>query len=69
MNNQANEATAQETAGDMLPSSGVDINPLAIPLRESYRNSVNTLMGYFDAQWNSLHSPLRRTRHVSHSTK
>ncbi len=49
MNTQANEATAQESAGDMTPSSGVDINPLAIPLRESYRNAVNTLMNYFDA--------------------
>ena len=49
MNNQANEAAAQETAGDMLPSSGVNINPLAFPLRESYRNAVNTLMNYFDA--------------------
>ncbi len=51
MNYQANKktATAQETAGNMLPSSGVDINPLAIPLRDSYRNSVKALMGYFDA--------------------
>ncbi len=49
MNNQANEAAAQETAGDMTPSNGVNINPLDIPIRESYRNSVNTLMSYFDA--------------------
>ena len=51
MNDQANEetATAQETGGDMTPRSGVDINPLDILLRESYRNSVNALMGYFDS--------------------
>jgi hypothetical protein len=51
MNDQANEETtiAPEPAGGMLPSSGVDMNPLAMPLRESYRNAVNTLTGYFDA--------------------
>lgn len=49
MNNQDNEATALENAGDMTPRSGVDINPLDILLRASYRNSVNALMGYFDA--------------------
>lgn len=48
MNIQEDEATAQETAGCLLPGSSFEINPLAIPLRESYRNSVNALMDYFD---------------------
>ncbi len=49
MNNQANEATAQETAGSLQQGSDVDMNPLAIPLRASYRKAVNALMSYFDA--------------------
>lgn len=48
MNIQENETTVQETAGRLLPGTSFEINPQAIPLRESYRNSVNALMGYFD---------------------
>lgn len=50
MNNQEIEPTAQETAGRLLPSSSFDINPHAISLRASYRNSVIALMGYFDTR-------------------
>ena len=51
MNDQENEATAaaQETEGVVTPADGFDMNPLAMPLRESHRNAVNALMGYFDA--------------------
>lgn len=51
MNDQENEGTAaaQETEGAMTPAGGFDMNPLAVPLRESHRNAVNALMGYFDA--------------------
>ena len=49
MNNQEIEPTAQETAGRLQPGSSFDINPLAVPLRQSYRDAVSSLMGYFDA--------------------
>lgn len=51
MNDQENEGTAaaQEPEGVVTPAGGFDMNPLAVPLRESHRNAVNALMGYFDA--------------------
>lgn len=51
MNDQENEGTAaaQEPEGVMTPAGGFDMNPLAVPLRESHRNAVKALMGYFDA--------------------
>lgn len=52
MNDEENEGTAaaQEPEGVMTPAGGFDMNPLAVPLRESYRNAVIALMRYFDAQ-------------------
>ncbi len=52
MNDQETEGTAaaQETEGVMTPAGGFATIQQAMPLRESHRNAVNALMGYFDAQ-------------------
>ena len=51
MNYQETEGTAaaQETEGVMTPAGGFATILQAMPLRESHRNAVKALMGYFDA--------------------